>query len=168
MTSERPGELSWSLIEPYWERISIYDGADTFRREFDRTPGVVANLFAGHWCVTEVRNGGFHQLFWNSTGVLAPEAAAAFEQIQLPDLASTVREAIAFFPEPYPRDREVRQLTLEAYEQEHPDHHRNPARRSEALPLEGYRVEPHPVQPTTCCRATPAGGECTDRNQTSS
>jgi hypothetical protein len=138
MTSERPGELSWSLIEPYWERISIYDGADTFRREFDRTPGVVANLFAGHWCVTEVRNGGFHQLFWNSTGVLAPEAAAAFEQIQLPDLASTVREAIAFFPEPYPRDREVRQLTLEAYEQEHPDQW-NPF---VALDEEFYRLIP--------------------------
>jgi hypothetical protein len=125
MTSEPLGQVYWSVVEPHWDRISIYDGAEAFRREFEQTPQVPASLFAAHWCVTEVCNGGFHQFFWNSTGVLAPEAAAAFEKIQLRGLSETVRRSMVFFAEPYPREREARQLALEAYERTHP-HQSNP------------------------------------------
>ena len=72
----KPGDLYWSLVEPHWERISIYDGGATFLRQFLTTPVRSRHLFAAHWCMSEVYNGGFHQFFHNSTGVLAPEAAA--------------------------------------------------------------------------------------------
>jgi hypothetical protein len=114
---EQTEDSYWLLVEPHWERISIYEGGDVFLEEYNRTPERARHLFAAHWCVTEVCNGGFHQFFTNSTGVLAPEAEEAFEAIGLPQMASVVRRASAIFGTVYPRDRETRQDALLAYEE---------------------------------------------------
>ena len=111
----------WKLIEPHWERISIYDGAEAFLREFDATPVAVRTLFAAHWCQSEVCNGGFHQFFWNPTGVLAPEAAAAFEALNMPGIAALVRRAMRFFGPAFPRERERRVEVLDEYRDAHAD-----------------------------------------------
>ncbi len=96
-------------------------GPEIFLREWRGTPQAPADLFAAHWCQEEVCNGGFHQFFDNSTGVLGPEAAAAFEHIGMPKLRALVRRALAFFGEPYPRDRSARMGQLKAYAAAHPD-----------------------------------------------
>lgn len=95
-------------INPIWERISIYDGAKVFLKQFGKVTPQWGHLFAAHWCQAEVCNGGFHQFFHNTTGVLAPEAADGFEAIGLNDLAALVREAMELFGQPYPREREKR------------------------------------------------------------
>lgn len=100
--------LYWSLIEPYWDRISIYDSPERFLREFGGAPEGVQVLFAAHWLQSEVRNGGFGQFFDNGTGVLAPEASVAFEALGMPNTAGFVRHVISGFGEPYPRDRYTR------------------------------------------------------------
>jgi hypothetical protein len=119
----KPGEAYWELIEPHWERVSIYDGPDDFLREYERTPERARHLLVTHWCVSEVANGGFHQFFYNDTGVLAPEAARGFDAICLPKLASTVRDAMRFFGDVYPRKRELRMepLTGRDADEESPD-----------------------------------------------
>jgi hypothetical protein len=61
-----------------------------------------------HWCQSEVCNGGFHQFFHNSTGLLAPEAVDGFEAIGARELGSTTGEAMRYFGLPFPRDRHVR------------------------------------------------------------
>src|SRR5262249_40500524 len=76
------------------------------------------HLFASHWCQSEVRNGGFHQFFSNSTGILAPEAAAGFRAIGLEACASLLEEAMKHFGSPYPREREVRSENLERDERD--------------------------------------------------
>ena len=115
-----PGERYWQLVEPHWERVSIHDGADTFLHEFAQTPEAARTLLAAHWCQSEVCNGGFNQFFWNSTGVLAPEAANAFEAIGMPGLAALVRRAASFFGSDYIRDRDRRIALLGHYEETHP------------------------------------------------
>lgn len=110
MTGRQPYQV---IISPHWKRVSIYDGGETFLREFVRTPEVQRNLLAAHWCQSEVMNGGFWQFFFNSTGVLAPEAARAFEAIGLPRLGALVRGAMALFGDEYPRDRAARRRRLE-------------------------------------------------------
>src|SRR5581483_3806249 len=70
-------------------------------------------LFAAHWCQSEVCNGGFHQFFYNPTGVLAPEAMDGFDAIGLPACAQVVREAMELFDVPFPRDRDDRIDQLE-------------------------------------------------------
>ena len=63
---------------------------------------------------------GFNQFFWNGTGVLAPEAANAFEAIGMPGLAALVRRAASFFGSDYIRDRDRRIALLGHYEETHP------------------------------------------------
>jgi hypothetical protein len=116
----KPGDQYWALVEPHWERVDI-DTPEAFLASFANTPPLARDLLAAHWCVSEVCNGGFHQFFFNSTGVLAPEAATGFASIGLVQLSSLVRAAMLFFGEAFPRDRETRIATLEAHECESPD-----------------------------------------------
>ena len=102
----------WNLVEPVWETISIYEGPDTFLAHYAAAPEVSRVLFAAHWCQSEVRNGGFGQFFFNTTGVLAPEAAAAFRTIGMVRTADLVDRAINVFKGPYPRERTARQKAM--------------------------------------------------------
>lgn len=103
----------WDLIAPYWERISIYDGPEIFLAQFSTAPEASQNLFATHWAQSEARNGGLSQLFFNSTGVLVPEAVAGFKAIGMPLAAAALGEAMSIFGEPYPRKQAERELVLE-------------------------------------------------------
>jgi len=109
------GEAYWSLLEPVAEAISIYDGPAQFFRQFHAAPVPARNLFAAHWCQSEVCNGGFYQFFANSTGVLAPEAVTAFQAIGMPQLSAVVASAAAQLGSTYPRERDARCAVLSAH-----------------------------------------------------
>jgi len=111
----------WLLLDPVWERISIYDGPEKFLAQFNSHPLAQRTLFAAHWCQSEVLNGGFHQFFSNSTGVLAPESIAAFEALGMPRTAGIVRSAVEWFGPNYPRDRDERNEQLDSVEVDDPD-----------------------------------------------
>ncbi|MBB4128355.1 hypothetical protein GGR77_003682 [Xanthomonas translucens] len=104
----------WSLVEPIWETVSIYDGADVFLEQYKASPDKSRILFAAHWCQSEINNGGFEQFFSNSTGVLAPEGVQAFRTIGMPQTAALIEQAMAAFGPTYPRDRDEREEALEA------------------------------------------------------
>lgn len=108
----------WNHINPIWNAVSIYDGHETFLRQFSEVPEHAGHLFAVHWCISEVCNGGFHQFFYNSTGVLSPEALAGFKIVGMPETAAVVAEAMAKLPDPYPRDRFLRQQALDELDPE--------------------------------------------------
>lgn len=102
----------WPLIEPDYNRVSIYDGPDRFLADIRGTPDWRIHLLAVHWCNSEVCNGGFDQFFLNSTGVLAPEALRGYESVGRNDLADLLRQAMARLRPDYPRDRSARQRSL--------------------------------------------------------
>jgi hypothetical protein len=104
----------WALVEPHFERVSIYDGPDAFLREYAATPDRARHLLAAHWCVSEVGDGGFVQFFSNATGVLAPEAVLGLEAIGLGDAAAVVRDAMKVFGARYPRDMTARRKRVAA------------------------------------------------------
>lgn len=104
----------WSLVEPIWEKVSIYDGPDTFLSQYNASPEASRVLFAAHWCQSEINNGGFEQFFSNSTGVLAPEGVEAFRTIGMPQTAALIAKAMVAFGSEYPRDRDEREDALEA------------------------------------------------------
>ena len=103
----------WELVEPIWDTVSIYDGEAIFLEQFSASPEVSRKLLAAHWCQSEICNGGFDQFFFNSTGVLAPEAVEAYRAIGMPLTAAVIEQAMAFFGAAYPRDSEVRGKTLD-------------------------------------------------------
>ena len=102
----------WDAVEPFWDHINIYDGPDVFRSTYDSAPKISGLLFAAHFCQSEVCSGGFDQFFWNSTGVLAPEAVEGFRQIGQSQVAALVESAMELLGPPYPRDRDERQERL--------------------------------------------------------
>jgi hypothetical protein len=114
-----PGEVYWQAIEPIWDSIGIYAGPQEFLQGYERVDPALGHLLAVHLCTFEVTNGGLHQYFHNSTGVLAPEAVVGFRAIGLPECAALVEEAMAFFGDPYPREQEARIARLDTYTAQH-------------------------------------------------
>ena len=112
------GDKYWSVIEPVWEKVSIYDGEGIFLTQFSEIPEKTGHLLAAHWCQSEVRNGGFYQLFFNSTGVLAPEAVVGFRIIGLPKSSSIILQAMQRLGEKYSRRRDKRNAQLSLLEQQ--------------------------------------------------
>jgi hypothetical protein len=94
--------------------VSIYDGAEAFLRQYAVVRPEVGHLYAAHWCQSEVCNGGFRQLFANSTGVLAPEAVSGFRAIGCHEWAALLEAAMARLGSSYPREREERVAALES------------------------------------------------------
>jgi hypothetical protein len=105
----------WDRIKDAYEATSIYDGGVVFCREFARLPTPVGDLLAAHWALSEISNGGLHQFFANSTGVLAPEAADGFEHMGLPQVAEVIRRATAPFGRTYPREQHDRAPLLNSH-----------------------------------------------------
>jgi hypothetical protein len=108
----------WDDIAEAYNRLSIYDGAMAFAREFARLPTHIGDLLAAHWVLSEVSNGGFHQFFANPTGVLAPEAAQGFDRMGLPEVADVMRRAMAHFDGNYPREQSDRESFLDSHRPE--------------------------------------------------
>jgi hypothetical protein len=101
------GRRYWELIEPLFESVQLEDSASFFRsiKDVNRPPLL---MFAAHFCLSELHNGGLLQFFWNSTGIIAPEAVEGFEAMGMPQLASIVSKAASLLGTPYPREREDR------------------------------------------------------------
>ena len=127
----KPGENYWSVLDPIWDFIDI-GSPDEFARTFAEVPRNVGLLYAAHFCQPEVNNGGFTQFFWNSTGVLAPEAAEGFAAIEQPGVAAVVRRAMRMLGISFPRVRADRWLALKALSGEAEEVHDPPE-------LGGYR-----------------------------
>jgi Domain of unknown function (DUF4375) len=105
----------WRFVEPVWDSISIYDGDKVFLEQFSNATEKQQVLFAAHWAQSEILNGGLGQFFSNSTGVLAPEAVAAFLKLGMPKCAQAIENGMLFFGKPYPREEAIRQNKLEAF-----------------------------------------------------
>ena len=107
----------WEVIDPIWDHINIYDGPDIFLNTYSAVEALVGQLYAAHFAQSEICNGGFHQLFGNSTGVLCPEAVQGFELIGMPTTASLLTSAMEALGTPFPRERGERKKVLESVSQ---------------------------------------------------
>jgi hypothetical protein len=98
LDEEDEAELTWRVIAPAYDAVSIYDGAEVVARDLERlTPGQRA-LLSMHWCVSETLNGGFDQFFTNPSGLLTDEVLIGFERIGVPQAAGIVRAARQVLP----------------------------------------------------------------------
>src|SRR6185437_8863594 len=99
-------------LYPIWDAINIYDGPEVFLTTLNHVSREAGLLFAAYFCQTEVCNGGFHQFFFNSTGVLAPEAVDGFTAIGQVQVANLLARAMTLLGSPYIRERDARQAAL--------------------------------------------------------
>jgi hypothetical protein len=112
--SQQVGNRYWALIEPWWLPLNQEwaSGPARFLSRFGEAPPKVGQLYAAHWCQSEVCNGGLHQFFSNTTGILAPEALSGFRAIGLREWSEVLEDAMHLFGADYPRDRDVRRSLL--------------------------------------------------------
>lgn len=97
----------WELVEPIFSDINT-EGAASYFASIVAVPRPVLLLYAAHFCIAEVFNGGLLQFFWNSTGVIAPEAIEGLVAVGMPRLAAVLSHATMLLGSPYPRDRDDR------------------------------------------------------------
>jgi hypothetical protein len=97
-----------SKIQHLFDKVNIYDDVSSFFESISDVPHPLLLLYAAHFCLSELRNGGFLQLFWNSTGVLVPEAVEGYIAIGMPKLAAIFVSAASLLGSPFPRDRQHR------------------------------------------------------------
>ncbi len=103
----QPLDSYWPIVEPLFGEISI-DDPETFATSSRLVQRPALLLFAAHFTLSELWNGGFLQFFFNSTGLLAPEAIQGFKAIGMPELAQVITTAARPLGNPYPRAREDR------------------------------------------------------------
>jgi Domain of unknown function (DUF4375) len=105
-----PDQISsyWALLGPEFEKINIYESPDKFEVSIIGIWRPIVLLYATHMCSSEVHNGGFLQLFWNSTGIIVPEAIEGFTLMGMPKAASLIEKTSRLLGNPYPRDRDER------------------------------------------------------------
>lgn len=97
-----------SKISHLSDVVKIYGDVPAFLESIRDVTHPLLLLYAAHFCLAEVHNGGFLQLFWNSSGILVPESVEGFKALEMPKLAGVFASAAAHLGSSYPRDREER------------------------------------------------------------
>jgi hypothetical protein len=106
-----PGDLAAAVRADVEKAVKLGDG-EPFARTLAELRPEERYLYAVFWCHAEVCNGGFHQFYGNTTGVVAPEAAEGFEALGLHECAALVRDTMRFFGAHFPRERATRLALL--------------------------------------------------------
>ena len=107
--------LTWDVISVMWEHVNFYEDEETYKQSIEpATKGQLA-IYACTWYISEVKNGGHDQFFFNSTGMVWQDALNGFVLLGAEKYCQILSEAIAVFPNSNPaKDRQKRmdQLAL--------------------------------------------------------
>ncbi len=60
----------FNICEPMWHTIDIYESYEQYLKSAEKFTTEQRYLFALNWYAAEVSNGGHHQFFFNSTGIV--------------------------------------------------------------------------------------------------
>ncbi len=107
-------EITWKVIYPMGEGVDFYEDLATFESTVSGATKGQRAVFAYRWYVIEVENGGHHQFFWNSTGMLWEDALDGFRTLHESAFEDVLRAASSLFPNRQPsKVRQTRQRQLE-------------------------------------------------------
>lgn len=87
-------QLVWHAITLVWDVATIYEGRAALNQSLEGATCLQRALYGAWWTEAEVGNGGFHQFFWNSTGVVSALAAEGFEAIGAARMRACLSEAV--------------------------------------------------------------------------
>lgn len=109
---------SWEITDPMWGTINIYDSHEDYIKSAERFTLEQRYLLAFHWYFSEVNNGGHHQFFYNSTGIVWEDALNAFKLFGMPEFANNLQKVVEYFGGKIPFDREERWEVMNTLEEE--------------------------------------------------
>jgi hypothetical protein len=103
----------WDLIEPFWYKVSIYDGLDVYNQDMAGMTVAQRRFLALFWYDSEVCNGGHDQFFSNSTGIVWKDALEGMRMIGDDADADNFQKAIDLFGGDISFDRDERNDALD-------------------------------------------------------
>ena len=106
----------WTINEPAYWTINIYGSYDDYIETSKRFTLEQRYLNAICWYFAEVNNGGHHQFFYNSTGIVWEDALAGLRLFNMKELAENFQSVLDFFGGTVPFDRAERWHLLQQYE----------------------------------------------------
>lgn len=109
-------EESWDICEPLWFIINIYEGYEDYIKSAEILTLEQRYLFAITWYFAEVSNGGHHQFFYNSTGIVWEDVLNGFKHFGMPKFAANFMKVIDYCGGSISLDREERWNMLESLE----------------------------------------------------
>ena len=120
----------FAVIEPVFLFVSIYDGPRRYENDLAKFSTEQRLVLAYHWYLSEVNNGGHDQFYYNSTGIVWPDALKAFRELGHSEVVAIIDASLSRLGGNPSLDRDER---LEQLEQMNPNF--------EDLDQELFRVE---------------------------
>ena len=106
----------WTINEPMYWTINIYGSHDDYIESSKGFTLEQRYLNAICWYFAEVDNGGHHQFFYNSTGIVWEDALAGLQRFKMDELANNFQTVLDYFGGTVPFDREERWKLLQQSE----------------------------------------------------
>jgi hypothetical protein len=107
--------LAFDVLDVIWENADFYSDEPAFIRSVDPATKGQLGIYAATWYISEVNNGGHHQFFYNSTGMVWQQALDGFTLLGAEKHKAILQQAINLFPNSQPStDRQLRYEQLEA------------------------------------------------------
>lgn len=108
----------WTINEPMYWTINIYGSYDDYLESANSFTVEQRYLNAISWYFAEVNNGGHHQFFYNSTGIVWEDALAGLRLFKMDILADNLQSVIDYFGGSVPFNREERWTILKEWDDE--------------------------------------------------
>ena len=108
----------WTINEPAYWTINIYGSYDNYLESAKGFTVEQRYLNAICWYFAEVNNGGHHQFFYNSTGIVWEDALAGLRLFKMDILADNLQSVIDYFGGSVPFNREERWTILKDWDDE--------------------------------------------------
>ena len=108
----------WTINEPAYWTINIYGSYDDYLESAKGFTVEQRYLNAICWYFAEVNNGGHHQFFYNSTGIVWEDALAGLRLFKMDILADNLQSVIDYFGGSVPFNREERWTILKEWDDE--------------------------------------------------
>jgi len=107
--------LVGDVLDLIWEHADFYSDESTFLQSVEPATKGQLGIYAATWYISEVNNGGHHQFFYNSTGMVWQHALDGFTLLGAEKHKAILQQAIELFPNAQPStDRQLRYEQLEA------------------------------------------------------
>lgn len=115
-------DLVTTILDVIWDHANFYDDREAFLKSTAPASRGLIAAWACRWYYSEVCNGGHHQFFWNSTGMVWEEALVGFRLFGCDDNFEVLASAVNLFGKKSPsfdrteRQAQLNQIPIETFE----------------------------------------------------
>ncbi len=111
----------YEIIDPVWWTANIYAGELEYLKSLALFSREQRLIFAVIWYAAEVNNGGHHQFYFNSTGIVWKDAITGFEDLGISEGSEIIAESASRLGGQPSLDHATRRQQLDHYQPDFSD-----------------------------------------------